>query len=249
MPDLKLDSNNYRIHTDKNKRIIKKSLQDCGAGRSVLVDKDNVLIAGNGVYEQAQQLGIPVRVVETEGEELIVVKRNDLSTDDEKRKLLALADNHASDTSEFDIEAVLEDFSSEDLDLWEFDIDIDTGESNQQNPDLYTKKIEAPIYEPKNEKPSIDELFDDTKTRQLIDEISRSSLSNNEKEFLKLAAYRHTVFNYENIADFYAHSSKECQELIENSALVIIDFQKALELGYVKLSEEISDQYLKDHGE
>lgn len=123
MSELKYDPRNYRVHTDQNKRIIKKSLQDCGAGRSVLVDKNNVLIAGNGVYEQAQELGLKVRIVESEGEELIVVKRTDLSSTDEKRKLLALADNHASDTSMFDLEAVLEDFTADDLDLWEFEID------------------------------------------------------------------------------------------------------------------------------
>lgn len=123
MSELKFDEKNYRVHDDKNKRIIRKSLEDCGAGRSVLVDKDNVLIAGNGVYEQAVQLGLKVRFVESNGEELIVVKRTDLSTDDEKRKLLALADNYSSDLSIFDIEAVLKDFASEDLDVWEFMLD------------------------------------------------------------------------------------------------------------------------------
>ena len=51
-------------------------------------DRDNVLIAGNGVYEEAQKLGLKVRVVESDGTELIVIKRKDLSTEDEKRKLL-----------------------------------------------------------------------------------------------------------------------------------------------------------------
>ncbi len=121
MSDIKFDSKNYRIHTDKNKRIIRKSLEDCGAGRSVLVDKDNFLIAGNGVYEQAQELGIPVRVIETDGKELVVVKRTDLSSDDEKRKLLALADNQASDTSMFDMELVVEDFDFDVLQEFGFD--------------------------------------------------------------------------------------------------------------------------------
>lgn len=126
MQELKFDQKNYRIHDDKNKRIIRKSLEDCGAGRSVLVDKDNVLIAGNGVYKEAQALGLKVRFVESDGKELIVVKRTDLSTDDEKRKLLALADNYSSDLSVFDVEAILEDFTGDELDAWEFDLsDID----------------------------------------------------------------------------------------------------------------------------
>ena len=74
------------------------------------------------------------------------------------------------------------------------------------------------------------------------------SLNKEHKEFLKLSATRHIVFNYEKIADMYAHSEKQMQEHMENSALVIIDFEKAIELGYVKLSEEIASQYLEDHG-
>ena len=38
------------------------------------------------------------------------------------------------------------------------------------------------------------------------------------------------------------------QELMERSALVIIDFEKAIQLGYVKLCEEIRAQYLEEHG-
>ncbi len=123
MPEIKFDPNNYRVHNDKNKKIIRKSLEDCGAGRSVLVDKDNILIAGNGVYEQAQEMGLKVRVIESDGSELVVVKRTDLSSEDEKRKLLALADNHASDTSVFDMDLVLEDFSEDVLESFEFDLD------------------------------------------------------------------------------------------------------------------------------
>lgn len=123
MSEIKFDPNNYRIHTDKNKRIIRKSIEECGAGRSVLVDKDNVLIAGNGVYEQAKELGLSVKVIETDGKELVVVKRTDLSSNDEKRKLLALADNHSSDTSMFDLDLVIEDFDLDVLKEFEFDTD------------------------------------------------------------------------------------------------------------------------------
>ena len=80
------DHNNYRKHSDKNKSLIRKSLKECGAGRSIITDKNGEIIAGNGVYEQAKALNIPVKIVETDGSELVVVKRTDLETDDEKRK-------------------------------------------------------------------------------------------------------------------------------------------------------------------
>ena len=113
----------------------------------------------------------------------------------------------------------------------------------------YTSKIEAPIYEPKNKKPHILELVDKEKTKRLLREIDNSSLSIEEKNFLIDAARRHNVFNYEKIADYYSHSSKEMQELMEKSALVIIDFEKAIQLGYVQLSKDIQTQYLEDYGE
>jgi hypothetical protein len=113
----------------------------------------------------------------------------------------------------------------------------------------YSTKIEAPIYEPKNKKPHIMELCDKSKTHRLMREIDMSNLPMDEKNFLLDAARRHNVFNYEKIADYYAHSSPEMQNLMERSGLVIIDFEKAIELGYVKLCNEIRTQYLEDYGE
>lgn len=123
MVELKFDPRNYRIHTDRNKRLIRKSLEDCGTGRSILFDKDDCIIAGNGVYEQARELGLPVRIVESDGTELIAIKRTDLSTEDSRRKTLALVDNYTSDTSVFDFDAIVEDFGADELDTWEFKID------------------------------------------------------------------------------------------------------------------------------
>ena len=113
----------------------------------------------------------------------------------------------------------------------------------------YTTKIESPIYEPKNQKPHILELYDNQKTRRLIREIDQSSLPTEEKMFLVDAARRHTIFNYEKIADYYANASPEMQSLMEKSALVIIDFEKAIEYGYVKMCDDIRTQYLEEYGE
>jgi DNA modification methylase len=122
MGEIKLDSKNYRVHNEKNLRLIRKSLADCGAGRSILIDKNDCVIAGNGVYQKAQELGLPVRIVESDGTELVAIRRIDLATEDSRRKALALADNYTSDTSVFDLDVVLEDFSIDELDAWEFSV-------------------------------------------------------------------------------------------------------------------------------
>lgn len=120
-----------------------------------------------------------------------------------------------------------------------------SGEGSSEN--NYSKKIEAPTYEPKNEKPLAEDLYKEEKTNSLSEEIESLEIPEDEKEFLLKAAQRHRVFNYEKIADYYAHSSKEVQRVMENSALVIIDFDKAIENGYVQLSEETRKQYADEY--
>lgn len=132
------------------------------------------------------------------------------------------------------------------LDLIDIDMSIFDQESkdgSESGEDIYSNKIESPIYTPKGPKPKITDLYDKSKTDKLISDIECSSLSDDEKEFLKLAAQRHIVFNYQNIAEYYSHSDKSTQDLMENSALVIIDYNKAIELGFVKLTKDIADTY------
>ena len=142
---IKSDPKNYRNHSEKNKRIIGKSLKELGAGRSILLDSEDEIIAGNGVYEQAEKQKIPIRVIETDGTELIAVKRTDLKTSDEKRKTLALIDNHSSDTSDFDNELINEDFDKEILDEWEFDIEINLPIEDIKEIDQFNESVNFTI--------------------------------------------------------------------------------------------------------
>ena len=73
----------------------------------------------------------------------------------------------------------------------------------------------------------------------MLNEINNSSVTEEQKEFLRFAATRHIVFRYDRVADYYAHQNKEMQELMEHSALVIIDMDDAIANGYVKLSKTI----------
>jgi hypothetical protein len=125
------------------------------------------------------------------------------------------------------------------------------GEAEAENQEgrKYTGKVEAPVYEPKNRKPHELELYDRTKTARLINEIEASDIPEDVKTFLINAAHRHTVFHYERIADYYAHSSPQVQRMMERSALVIIDFNKAIQHGYVRLCEDIRAQYMEEYGE
>ena len=140
MEEIKFDKRNYRKHDKKNKSLIKKSLEKFGAGRSIVVDAEGEIIGGNGVYEQAQKLGLKTKIVETDGSELVVVKRTDLKTDDEKRKALAVMDNSTSDTSEFDLELLTADFTVDELQDFGIELPEEEEEQEVEVPDVLEKE-------------------------------------------------------------------------------------------------------------
>lgn len=94
-------------------------------------------------------------------------------------------------------------------------------------------------YEPTGKKVSLEDLVDTSKVALLINSIHCSNVSDDEKDFLLKAAQRHLIFNYSNIAEYYSTASKEMQELMEESGLVIIDVNDAIQNGFVKLCDEI----------
>lgn len=110
----------------------------------------------------------------------------------------------------------------------------------------YTTKVETPIYEPKNKCPHILELVDCEKAKRLIREIDKAEIDECEKKFLIEAAHRHSIFNYAKIADYYAYATKEMQELMEKSALVIIDYDKSIEYGFTKLTQELHEEWINN---
>lgn len=105
----------------------------------------------------------------------------------------------------------------------------------------FTDLIPPYIYTPSDNCPHILSLVDRRKTLRLIAEIESADISEEEKKFLIEAAHRHSVFNYSLIADYYAHASQQVQQLMEKSALVIIDYDKAIENGYVSLSAKLRE--------
>lgn len=102
--NIQTDKRNARKHTEKNLAVIEKSLQELGAGRSIVVDKNGVVIGGNATWEKAKELGLKTKTIHSNGEHLVVVVRDDLDTDDPKRKALALADNRSAELAEWDEE-------------------------------------------------------------------------------------------------------------------------------------------------
>lgn len=94
--ELRQDNLNFNKGTYEGEVLIKKSLERFKAGRSVLIDKDNNIIAGNKTVSAAATMGMKVRVIETTGDELVAVKRTDIDIDSKEGRELALADNRTA---------------------------------------------------------------------------------------------------------------------------------------------------------
>ena len=124
LKDLIQDDRNLNKGTERGQELIEKSLREFGAGRSLLLDKNNRIIAGNKTHKNAEALGMDdVIIVETDGTKLVAVKRTDVDLDTKKGREMALADNATVkvdlewDTEE--LENVADDF---DIALNEWDV-------------------------------------------------------------------------------------------------------------------------------
>jgi 16S rRNA G966 N2-methylase RsmD len=154
--DLKFDHKNARKRTDSSARLIQESLQRYGAARSIVIDEDNRILAGNGTIEGAKALGLTkLKVVEAAGDEIIAVRRSGLSEDDKVG--LALADNRAAELSDWDAEMLQQLSEEHDIAPWfdQEDLDALLQEAEQlepvegnTDPDEVPEAPEDPITKP-----------------------------------------------------------------------------------------------------
>lgn len=114
--NLKPDPRNARKHNPRNIGMVEESLQEVGAARSIVIDENNVVLAGNGVIEAAGNAGITkLKVVDADGSTIIAVRRTGLTAKQKTR--LALFDNRAAELAEWDA-GVLADLLKDDPDVF-----------------------------------------------------------------------------------------------------------------------------------
>jgi hypothetical protein len=250
--DLKPYENNARTHSDEQVEQLTKSIKQFGFNNPILVQDDLTVVAGHGRLLAAKKLGL---------EKVPVIKLKHLSK--EQVKAYVLADNKLALNAGWDAEILRDELlaiqaadevdmsaigfsDAEMLSLISAAVAQNTsgpgGAVTSDRPE-YSKKIDTPVYTPKGDRPELHTLVDLSKASQLISEIQAADIPEDEKLFLINAAYRHNVFNYHLVAEYYCHASPVVQDLMEKSALVVIDFNKAIELGYVQLSKKLEGIY------
>lgn len=178
-----------------------------------------------------------------------------IDVDDDRAERIVLVDNRTSEKGGFD-DAMLADMlkglpdlagtAYTDDDLAELVASLEgalppmVDESSAQE-EKYTAKVDTPQYEPSGTPPPLSDLMDRTRTEELEAEIDGSGLPQELRDFLRHAAQRHTVIDFRNVADYYAHAPAEVQRLFERQALVIIDINDAIKYGFTRFSETITE--------
>lgn len=228
---LKIWAINPRSISDKEYKELKSSVKKLGNWDSLVINTDGTVIAGN------QRL----KIHKENGDKEVEVRVPERKLSEEEIKEIGLKSNrHSGDwdtdllSSEF--EDMIESLGLSDL--------LVAGDD-----DFYTAKIESPVYEPKGKKPELHELYDMEKYIVIMENIDKSKLPEDIKEFLKLGATRFIKFNFSNIAEYFAHSDKSVKDYFVEQALVIVDYEKAIELGFVRFIEEMTDSEGGDNEE
>ena len=122
--DLTPDDKNYNKGSEFGNSLIEKSLRKFGAGRSILLDKNNRIIAGNKTIENAGAIGLDdIIVVETTGNQIVAVKRMDIDLDSKQGRELALADNASAKANiNWDFETINFDWNETEIKEWGLEI-------------------------------------------------------------------------------------------------------------------------------
>lgn len=206
---------------------VAKSIEQFGFKVPIIIDKNTVIVAGHTRYKAGLKLGMS---------DIPTIVADDLTK--EQINGFRIADNRVTEEADWDWDILIEELDGLSdhytaMDLGFEDSELSFLDDEEMEESYYTDKIVVPTYEPNGDKPDIEDMYDMEKVNELMKAINKSKISEKEKEFLKIASYRHIVFDYSNIAEYYAQSEKKVQELMEESALVLIDFDKALASGFV----------------
>lgn len=162
-------------------------------------------------------------------------------TDAEKDEFV-MTDNASFGSWDFD--AIANEWDAELVEEWGVDVWQDVMAEDEENDNNYSRKIEAPDYEPTGRNVQVSELYDDSKTQRLIAEINAMKVNAEIKKMLVAGAQRFTRFDFRNVAEWYSQQEDESvKAMMRKMAMVIVDFDEAVENGFVRLCEELIKEY------
>lgn len=220
--EIKPNPNNPRlIKNDKFAKLVKsvKDFPEMLTIRPIVVNSDMIILGGNMRYKACKEAGL---------KEIPVIIAEGLT--EQQQKEFLIKDNVAG--GEWDWDMLANEWDDEKLVEWGLDLPLGK-EVNEQ--DLFD--IEIPFYTPSEIKPSINELANLDKTKNLIDKINLLKVSDELKEILIIRASFFTDFNFQKIADYFYKEKEEVQDIFKDLGMIILAPKEALKRGFIDLQE------------
>ena len=234
---------NWRIHPKAQQDAMKGVLNQVGWVQSVIVNRvtghlvDGHMRVSLALREDAKTIPVAYVDLTPEEEALVLATLDPLSAlaVADKEKLAELLAEVSVDSKE--VERLLNDLVG------------DAQRTLEDDANKYSADIVVPQYEIVGDRPAESELTNQSRAEELRAVIESAEIEPEVRDFLLTAASRHIVFDYGKVAEYYAHAPKQVQRLMEDSALVIVDFDDAIRNGYIKLTTTINELEEQDHND
>ena len=225
--DLTLSEKNPRTISKKDFAVLKKSIKDFPSMlevREVVVDETNRVLGGHQ----------RIKALQAQGKTKVKVKRVTGWSDDEKDEFM-IKDNIAN--GDWDNDKLANEWDKNKLEEWGLPLKI---ASNGDYKELL--EVSIPYYTPAEECPDSTELADLSEVDELNSMITKLKPEKGLEAILRARAAFFAEFDFQKIADYYAHANKDTQELMKRLGLVIVMPKEAYEMGMCDFRESFDEE-------
>lgn len=225
--DLTLSEKNPRTISKKDFAVLKKSIKDFPSMlevREIVVDENNRVLGGHQ----------RIKALQAQGKTKVKVKRVTGWTDEEKDEFM-IKDNIAN--GDWDNDKLANEWDKNKLEEWGLPLKV---ASNGDYKELL--EVSIPYYTPAEECPDSTELADLSEVDELNSIITKLKPEKGLEAILRARAAFFADFDFQKIADYYAHADKKTQEVMKRLGLVIVMPKEAYELGMCDFRESFDEE-------
>ena len=225
--DLTLSEKNPRTISKKDFAVLKKSIKDFPSMlevREIVVDENNRVLGGHQ----------RIKALQAQGKTKVKVKRVTGWTDEEKDEFM-IKDNIAN--GDWDNDKLANEWDKNKLEEWGLPLKVASSSDYKE-----LLEVSIPYYTPAEECPDSTELADLSEVDELNSIITKLKPEKGLEAILRARAAFFADFDFQKIADYYAHADKKTQEVMKRLGLVIVMPKEAYELGMCDFRESFDEE-------
>jgi ParB-like chromosome segregation protein Spo0J len=225
--DLTLSEKNPRTISKKDFAVLKKSIKDFPSMlevREIVVDENNRVLGGHQ----------RIKALQAQGKTKVKVKKVTGWTEEEKDEFM-IKDNIAN--GDWDNDKLANEWDKTKLEEWGLPLKVASSSDYKELLD-----VSIPYYTPAEKSPETTELADLSEVDELNSMISGLKCEKGLEAILRARAAFFADFDFQKIADYYAHADKKTQEVMKRLGLVIVIPKEAYDMGMCDFRESFDGE-------